>query len=149
MNFILVKGFVDDVFFLYVFNLLGYIIVLFYLIFIDLFFYDFLVIFWWWKNVCLYDDMFILYYINCGGGSMCLVFFERYYLDDLRIKVIIFYGFSVYLDDFLLLRKVDYLWNLIYEELFMNNYMLFYVVFVELFNFIVMFRRELDYFLIS
>lgn len=80
---------------------------------------------------------------------MCLVFFERYYLDDLRIKVIIFYGFSVYLDDFLLLRKVDYLWNLIYEELFMNNYMLFYVVFVELFNFIVMFRRELDYFLIS
>lgn len=149
MNFILVKGFVDDVFILYVFNLLGYIIVLFYLIFIDLFIYDFLVIFWWWKNVCLYDDMFILYYINCGWGSMCLVFFERYYLDDLRIKVIIFYGFSVYLDDFLLLRKVDYLWNLIYEELFMNNYMLFYVVFVELFNFIVMFRRELDYFLIS
>lgn len=149
MNFILVKGFVDDVFILYVFNLLGYIIVLFYLIFIDLFIYDFLVIFWWWKNVCLYDDMFILYYINCDGGSMCLVFFERYYLDDLRIKVIIFYGFSVYLDDFLLLRKVDYLWNLIYEELFMNNYMLFYVVFVELFNFIVMFRRELDYFLIS
>lgn len=149
MNFILVKGFVDDVFILYVFNLLGYIIVLFYLIFIDLFIYDFLVIFWWWKNVCLYDDKFILYYINCGGGSMCLVFFERYYLDDLKIKVIIFYGFSVYLDDFLLLRKVDYLWNLIYEELFMNNYMLFYVVFVELFNFIVMFRRELDYFLIS
>lgn len=92
--------------------------------------------------------MICLFYIY-GGGSMCLVFFERYYLDDLRIKVIIFYGFSVYLDDFLLLRKVDYLWNLIYEELFMNNYMLFYVVFVELFNFIVMFRRELDYFLIS
>lgn len=145
MNFISAKGSVDDVSILHVFNLLGYIIVLFHLIFTDPSTYDFPVILWWWKNVCPHDDTPTLHYINCGGGSMCLASSERYHLDDPRTKAIIFYGSSVYPDDLPLPRKVDHLWNLIHEESPMNNYMLSHAAFVELFNFTATFRRESDY----
>lgn len=50
MNFISAKGSVDDVSILHVFNLLGYIIVLFHLIFTDPSTYDFPGILWWWKT---------------------------------------------------------------------------------------------------
>lgn len=124
MNFISTKGPRDDVSILYVFNVLGYIIVLFHLIFTDPSAYDFPVILWWWKNVCPHDDTPTLHYINCGGESMCLSSSDRYHLDDSRTKAIVFYGSSVYPDDLPLPRKVDHLWNLIHEESPMNNYML-------------------------
>lgn len=145
MNFTSTNEHRDNASILHVYNLLGYIVVLFHLIFADPSTYDFPIILWWWKNVYPHEDTPSLQYINCGGESMCLSSSDRYYIGDPRTKGIIFYGSRLNPDDLPLPRRVDQLWNLIHEESPMNNYMLSHRAFIELFNYTATFRRESDY----
>lgn len=59
-----------------------------------------------------------------------------------------FYGIDFKYFDLLLLRKFYYEWVLFYEEFSKNNYLFFFEEVMILFNYISIFRRELDYFII-
>lgn len=59
-----------------------------------------------------------------------------------------FYGIDFKYFDLLLLRKFYYEWVLFYEEFLKNNYLFFFEEVMILFNYISIFRRELDYFII-
>jgi galactoside 3-L-fucosyltransferase 11 len=128
-----------------IFNLLGYVSVLFHIMFADPSSYDLPIILWWWENVHPHEDSSSLTYIDCGENSMCLSTSNRSYLEDSRTRGIIFYGTRVSPYDLPLPRKSNHTWNLIHEESPMNNYLLSHVDFIELFNFTATFRRESDY----
>lgn len=59
-----------------------------------------------------------------------------------------FYGIDFKYFDLLLLRKFYYEWVLFYEEFLKNNYLFFFEEVMILFNYISIFRRESDYFII-
>lgn len=59
-----------------------------------------------------------------------------------------FYGIDFKYFDLLLLRKFYYEWVLFYEEFSKNNYLFFFEEVMILFNYISIFRRESDYFII-
>lgn len=59
-----------------------------------------------------------------------------------------FYGMIFKYYDLFLLRKFYYEWVLVYEEFFMNNFFFLFEEVMILFNYISIFRRELDYFFV-
>lgn len=59
-----------------------------------------------------------------------------------------FYGMIFKYYDLFLFRKFYYEWVLVYEEFFMNNFFFLFEEVMILFNYISIFRRELDYYFV-
>lgn len=83
-------------------------------------------------------------YVRDCGDTKCLITENRKYLNDHRLKAILFYGSNIKHTDFPIPRKQSHIWGLLHDESPKNTPFLMYETGLNLFNYTSTFSRYSD-----